>query len=83
VEPKKPTTKVVTRRLSTQRDSLSAIRIVRALKATNYEVQPEKASAARANPGNAEPVNLLPKSKADQSGGSAVSSGSGAAISTN
>ena len=60
-----------------------AIRIVRALKATNYEVQPEKAAAARVNPGNAEPVNLLPKSTTDQSGQLAVPSGSSAAISTN
>ena len=83
VEPKKPTAKVVTRRLSTKRDSLSAIRIVRALKATSYEVQPEKATAARANPGNAEPVNLLPKSNTDQSGKAALPSGNSAAISTN
>jgi len=82
VEPKKPTTKVTKQYLSGKRDSLSAIRIVRALKATEYEVSPEKAGAASANPGNAEPVNLLPKGK-DQQSQLAVPNGNNAAISAN
>jgi pilus assembly protein CpaB len=80
VEPKKPTTRVTTQRLSSKRDSLSAIRIVRALKATDYEVTPEKGAAAKANPGNAEPVNLLPKGQQSQL---AVPNGNGAAVSSN
>ena len=83
VAPKKPTTKVTKQRLSGKRDSLSAIRIVRALKATDYEVSPEKGAAASSNPGNAAPVNLLPKSGTDQQSGLAVPNGNSAAISKN
>ena len=85
VEPKKPSTKsaTVTKRVAKKKDPRSAVRIVRALQATSYEVQPEKGEKGSGGSGavDSAPVNLLPSNAGGQESAVPSNGGnSGAAI---
>jgi hypothetical protein len=76
VEPKKPSGGTVATKVTARKSPLSAVRIVRALKATSYEVQPEKGGASTGSDGvtGGSPVNLLPSSGGQKDSGSSSSS---------
>jgi pilus assembly protein CpaB len=76
VEPKKPSGGTVATKVTARKSPLSAVRIVRALKATSYEVQPEKGGASTGSGGvtGGSPVNLLPSSGGQKDSGSSSSS---------
>jgi pilus assembly protein CpaB len=77
VEPKKPGSGTVAKKVTARKSPLSAVRIVRALKSTKYEVQPEKGGASTGSgsaSGSGSPVNLLPSSGGAQQGGDGASS---------
>ncbi len=56
--PAKARSKVVTRKTKVAKKEISAVRIVRALKATSYEVQPEQ-GPVYTSPANSKPLDLL------------------------